>query len=121
MSPKPPAEAPGKRPVAGAVPASPARWRRAGRRSPDILPSPPEQVARPSQQAPEIEWQLPEVLIGQDAVWAGLQNLLAFVESEEHLDLLLAKNAERIAKLTGNRAAQWRNDVRMKRDSVKLS
>ena len=88
----------------------------------DETPSPPEeQAASPasSREKPPKSWRLPDNLVGQDAVWKALGDLLDGVENEAELDQLLEQNSERLLKITGMRRSEWLNKVRTKREQVK--
>jgi len=63
-------------------------------------------------------WSLPADLLGQPAVLKALGELLGMTETDADVDALLAANADRVAKITGLPAQQWRHDVKARRDLI---
>jgi hypothetical protein len=63
-------------------------------------------------------WSLPPNLVGQDAILKALGELLSMTRTNADVDALLAQNAERLSKITGQKQQQWRADVRSRRELI---
>lgn len=107
-------------PAAAAAPAAPAAPSAASEPASDrgprvgaVAPAEP-----PADELPAAlrNWSLPPTLLGQDAVLKGLDDLLDMTADAAELNELLGQNAERIAKITGNRRLQWDAKVKARRE-----
>jgi hypothetical protein len=74
--------------------------------------------ARPPEPEPLRNWTVPPTLVGQDAILKALHELLTMTRTQADLDQLCEQNAERIAKITGTKASQWRFDVQTRRTAI---
>lgn len=68
-----------------------------------------------SDEPPPKNWSLPADIVGQDNVLKALGELLEMANSVEDVDAIERQNADRVAKITGVKRANWAQAVRDKR------
>lgn len=84
---------------------------------PAAHPSSPEANSAPPPSTPPPLWIVPDSVIGQDAIVASLEKMLADAATTADIDSIEQLNADRVAKL-GTRAAAWRMKVRDRRQQL---
>jgi hypothetical protein len=63
-------------------------------------------------------WRVDDDVLGQENIIKRLEKLVGLAETLADIDAIEKQNAERLAKITGNRRATLNNTIRAKRESL---
>jgi hypothetical protein len=64
-------------------------------------------------------WRVGDDVLGQEAIIKRLEKLIGLAETLADVDAIVSLNAERIAKITGNRRANLNVALRSKRETLR--
>jgi hypothetical protein len=80
--------------------------------------SPPGAGQSPELSMPLEHWRVDDDVLGQENIIKRLEKLVGLAETLADIDAIEKQNAERLAKITGNRRATLNNTIRAKRESL---
>jgi hypothetical protein len=110
---------PSPSPTETSAPADSAAGGPAAAGSPTAPSSPPEQSqSSPDLSMPLEHWRVGDDVLGQENIIKQLDKLIGLAETRDDLAAIERLNAERLAKITGNRRATLNNALRAKRESL---
>ncbi len=87
--------------------------------SPHAATPPQQSQSSPDLSMPLEHWRVGDDVLGQEAIIKRLDKLIGLAETLADVDAIVSVNAERLAKITGNRRANLNVALRSKRETLR--